>query len=406
MSANRLFSPLACFLLAAAAPMALVAETRIFITVGPPPIPFYDQPECPTDGYLWAPGYWSWGGEGYFWVPGTWVRPPEIGLLWTPGYWGWGGQVFVFHSGYWGSHVGFYGGINYGYGYDGFGFEGGRWQGRTYAYNRAVSNVNPTRSRNVYSQPVSRNNEMRVAYNGGRGGVNASPSPQERRAGGERHLRSTSEQAQHHQGASRNRELLASVNRGKPSVAASARPSDFSHGNIRPAKAPGGHVDEAALRAHSKPAPTPPKASATGARPGPATRPEARGRVPLPAHPDRYPGKPLPQEPPKNQDAPRERPGGWPRPVPVPRQNPAPRLEPTPPRRIEPPRPDRPEAPSPRPAPRPAPQPRPMPEPQPKPLQPGERGEHPRRKSRVALAGGLQPGTRGWSTTGLESSFR
>ena len=39
-----------------------------------------------------------------------------------------------------GWHVGFYGGINYGYGYFGRGFEGGRWDNRYFFYNRSVSN--------------------------------------------------------------------------------------------------------------------------------------------------------------------------------------------------------------------------------------------------------------------------
>ena len=63
------------------------------------------------------------------------MQPPQIGFLWTPGYWGWGGGAFFFHEGYWGPHVGFYGGINYGFGYGGVGYEGGRWEGGHFAYN-------------------------------------------------------------------------------------------------------------------------------------------------------------------------------------------------------------------------------------------------------------------------------
>ena len=55
--------------------------------------------------------------EGYYWVPGTWVEPPAEGLLWTPGYWGWGNGAYVWNAGYWGPTVGFYGGIDYGFGY-------------------------------------------------------------------------------------------------------------------------------------------------------------------------------------------------------------------------------------------------------------------------------------------------
>ena len=26
----------------------------------PPPLPEYDQPQCPGDDYIWTPGYWAW----------------------------------------------------------------------------------------------------------------------------------------------------------------------------------------------------------------------------------------------------------------------------------------------------------------------------------------------------------
>lgn len=101
------------------------AGVAISITIAPPVLPVYTQPPCPMDGYLWMPGYWAWSPAGYYWVPGTWVLPPRPGLLWTPGYWGFGGGAYIWHAGYWGPHVGFYGGVNYGFGYVGFGFQGG-----------------------------------------------------------------------------------------------------------------------------------------------------------------------------------------------------------------------------------------------------------------------------------------
>jgi hypothetical protein len=106
---------------------ASFAQIGVAITIAPPALPVYEQPVCPGDGYIWTPGYWSWGDDGYYWVPGTWVEAPEVGFFWTPGYWGWGGSSFVWYDGYWGPTVGFYGGINYGFGYFGHGFEGGRW---------------------------------------------------------------------------------------------------------------------------------------------------------------------------------------------------------------------------------------------------------------------------------------
>src|ERR1700726_4674892 len=80
----------------------------------PPELPEYSQPECPGDGYLWTPGYWSYSSQGYYWVPGAWARPPEVGYLWTPGYWGYAGGRYRYNYGHWGRHIGYYGGINYG----------------------------------------------------------------------------------------------------------------------------------------------------------------------------------------------------------------------------------------------------------------------------------------------------
>src|SRR5277367_2654770 len=87
------------------------------ITTAPPPLPDYKQPAIPGPDYIWTPGYWSYGSDGYFWVPGTWVMPPSAGLLWTPGYWRWNDGIYFWNAGYWGPSVGFYGGINYGFGY-------------------------------------------------------------------------------------------------------------------------------------------------------------------------------------------------------------------------------------------------------------------------------------------------
>src|ERR1700689_4833833 len=101
----------------------------VSITIAPPVLPVYTQPICPGEGYLWTPGYWAWSADDgdYYWVPGTWVEAPEVGFLWTPGYWGWHEGAFLWNAGYWGPNIGFYGGINYGYGYGGDGlFCGGR----------------------------------------------------------------------------------------------------------------------------------------------------------------------------------------------------------------------------------------------------------------------------------------
>ena len=214
-------------------PALSFAQVGISITIGPPALPVYAQPPCPAPGYVWTPGYWAYGPAGYFWVPGTWVVAP-VGLLWTPGYWGWGGGVYVWHAGYWGPHVGFYGGINYGYGYGGVGYQGGYWNRGAFYYNRSVNNVNVTNVTNVYNTTVINNNTNvnRVSYNGGTGGTTAVATPLEQAAARERHTAALPAQMQQRQLASNNRELLASVNHGAPSIAATARPGQFSGAGV------------------------------------------------------------------------------------------------------------------------------------------------------------------------------
>jgi hypothetical protein len=207
-----------------ASALPVLAQVRVSITVGPPPLPVYVQPLLPGDGYIWMPGYWAWDG-GYFWVPGTWIRPPAVGLLWTPGYWVWQDPTFAFIDGYWGPVVGFYGGINYGFGYPGRGYFGGRWVSDRFYYNRSVTNVNVTVVRNTYVEDVrSVDAPKRVSYNGGRDGTTARPTERETAAARDRRVPATAAQRQHAQRARTLPDLRADENEGKPSVLATARP--------------------------------------------------------------------------------------------------------------------------------------------------------------------------------------
>ena len=221
------------FAIPATAPTASAAF-GIGISVGfaPPALPIYAQPICPGDGYIWTPGYWAYANSGYYWVPGLWVLPPQIGLLWTPGYWGWGGGGYFWHGGYWGPHIGFYGGVNYGFGYFGHGYEGGYWNHNHFYYNRSVNNVNVTNIHNTYNRSVSYNRDSsRVSYNGGRGGINARPTSGEMAANRDRHVEATGMQHQQEHFASTNRGQFASANHGQPAVGATSRPGDFSNRN-------------------------------------------------------------------------------------------------------------------------------------------------------------------------------
>ena len=231
------------------------------ITLAPPVLPVYEQPICPSDGYIWTPGYWGYGDDGYFWVPGDWVQPPEVGFLWTPGYWGWGGNAYAFHEGYWGQTVGFYGGISYGFGYNGNGYEGGRWNGGRFEYNTSVNRVNTTIIHNTYNTRVVENN-TRVSFNGGSGGIEARATSQQEAAGRERHVAPVAAQTSHAAEARSNPELRASANHGNPPATAAARSENGAASANERAAAPSRESGkETAAPANVKPEDRPPVAA-------------------------------------------------------------------------------------------------------------------------------------------------
>src|SRR6185437_14697617 len=250
----------------------------------------------PAAGYLWTPGYWAYDDQdGYYWVPGTWVLAPEPGLLWTPGYWAWSDNGYVWNAGYWAPEVGFYGGVNYGYGYNGAGYEGGYWRDGTLYYNRSVNRIdNTTNVTNVYNKTVINNTTVtNVSYNGGNGGTTARPTPGEMAVVHARHVPPTGEQTQHEHTAAANRDQWASTNHGKPAVVATAKPGMFagqgvvnesrvshtyratSTGDV--AKSPG---TPPAIATHPKEAPPPParRAPPTMVQPKPDEHPRTDDR--------------------------------------------------------------------------------------------------------------------------------
>jgi hypothetical protein len=244
---------LALFTLTLALSPPASAQIRISVGFGPPALPIYEQPICPGDGYLWTPGYWAWDGDDYYWVPGTWVLAPEVGYLWTPPWWGWENGAYFFHDGWWGPHVGFYGGVVYGFGYFGVGFVGGRWDGGHFFYNREVTNINVVNIHNVYNETViNRYSENHVSYNGGPGGIEARPRPEDERWDHERHIAPVAAQTRHIEEARGNRELRASANHGRPPIAATGRPGEF-RGNVTPAREAGGEYHPPANRGGNEP---------------------------------------------------------------------------------------------------------------------------------------------------------
>ena len=268
----------------------------------PPALPDYDQPPDPGDGYIWTPGY--------------------CGSV--------GGHYGFFH-GYWGPHIGFYGGVNYGYGYVGTGYQGGYWNSGHFFYNRAVNNINDTVVHNVYSHPVPVNN-IRVSFHGGQGGIRARPIPADFAALREPHAAPMHAQIENEHAASANRAQFAAVNHGRPASLVVSKPLVADHG-VHPVAAP---------PPHNLPAPQP-----GGVEPRGAT--EMHPNASQPAH--GQPGRPEP--------APHTQPG---RPEPAPHTQPG---HPEPAPHTQPGRPERPPQGTPHPAPAPTPKPNERPAPAP-----------------------------------------
>jgi hypothetical protein len=208
------------------------SQQPLYADQPPPPLPTYEQPELTQPGDLWTPGYWDYGTGGYYWVPGAWSAPPYQGALWTPGYWGYEGRRYHFHRGFWAAHIGFYGGVNYGFGYFGHGYEGGYWNNHQFYYNDVVNHVNVEQVHNVYVRNVTVNNTTinnynqinrvnfnRVSYNGP-GGIAARPQSAELAVLREQRTPPMRAQVERVQAAQQNREQFFAENHGRPAIAA------------------------------------------------------------------------------------------------------------------------------------------------------------------------------------------
>ena len=277
-------------------------QVFLSVTIGPHPLPVYQQPLCPGEDYIWVPGYWAWSPAGYYWVPATWALPPDPDLLWTPGYWDFESAAYYWHPGYWGPVVGYYGGIDYGFGYPGTGYYGGYWKDRHFFYNRAVNNVDFARIHNVYRAAVvgPPHAVSRVSYHGGPGGTRARPTAEQEAAARGRHVAPTSVQVQHEHAASSDRSLLAARNHGRPPIAATAKPAEIS-GRRAVAARHAGTPNRAsenraastrpstpARHAENRPEPTPSRPQrAASARPSTPARHVENRPEPTPSRPQR-----------------------------------------------------------------------------------------------------------------------
>ena len=193
-------------------------QDALYADQAPPPLPVYDQPELTQANDQWTPGYWNYGtSPGYYFVPGAWVAPPYAGALWTPGYWGYEGRRYRFHRGFWGRHIGFYGGVNYGFGYYGRGYEGGYWNKNNFFYNDRINRINVNVVRDVYQRNVVIENNTHYSYNGP-GGYQTRPVAAELAVYREQRLPPQQVQLQIREQAATNRQQFFAENHGRPAV--------------------------------------------------------------------------------------------------------------------------------------------------------------------------------------------
>ncbi len=312
-------------------PAPLTAQFGISISVNtaPPPLPEYSQPPCPYPGYLWEPGYWSWGPDGYYWVPAVWVMPPQPGLFWTPGYWAFENGGYMWNDGYWAPQVGFYGGVDYGYGYPGEGFYGGMWQGNTFRYNTAYWHVDRNRIHEFYDRRENfRETHDRASFNG-RGGIEARPTPQDERAMHARHFQPTARQRQYRDTVARDPQYQYKTNHGRPPHAAVSRISAVSPRNqqrpvpnARQNTRPGNQHYGNPRSGNIRPGNQPPYRQS---RP-PAARVQRQVSPPgrsVPSRPQALQPRPRAPEAPRPQARPAPRPQARPAPQPRPQNRPA-----------------------------------------------------------------------------------
>ncbi|HET7650346.1 MAG TPA: hypothetical protein VFL15_06570, partial [Gammaproteobacteria bacterium] len=130
-------------------------------------------------------------------------------------------------------HVGFYGGINYGYGYPGEGYWGGFWDHDEFHYNREANNVAATVVQNTYDRPVPvAAQQTRVSYNGGAGGVALHETPEQRAFAQEQHFDVTDAQLIQRRMARDSSAQRWSLNHGAPPIAATVRAGEFSGDSV------------------------------------------------------------------------------------------------------------------------------------------------------------------------------
>jgi hypothetical protein len=78
-----------------------LANTQVFVRVGPPAAVVETRPPAPHHGWAWRPGYHRYYHHHYQWVPGAWVAPPHGHHAWVSGHWAHEHRGYYWVNGHW-----------------------------------------------------------------------------------------------------------------------------------------------------------------------------------------------------------------------------------------------------------------------------------------------------------------
>jgi hypothetical protein len=145
-------------------------------------------------------------------------------------------MAYVFHPGYWGLSVGYYGGIRYGFGYPGSGYEGGYWNLGVFHYNGASNNFGNVHIATVYGtsffdgmrSAIHNLVPNRASFNGP-GGEVLRPNAQQLAFAQREHSGALAEQIRQGELARSITSMHASVNHGVPPIATTQRAGQLDH---------------------------------------------------------------------------------------------------------------------------------------------------------------------------------
>ncbi len=73
----------------------------VVVQQAPPAAQVEVIPVSPGPAYVWAPGYWYWGGNRWLWYRGAYVIRPRAHAVWVSPHYVRRGGGYVWVGGYW-----------------------------------------------------------------------------------------------------------------------------------------------------------------------------------------------------------------------------------------------------------------------------------------------------------------